>query len=285
MIVFCAFVFNGCKKWDKPEQVPAYIHIDHIDLSVSPSQGTAKHGLIDAWVYVNDQPVGVFNLPATIPILASGSQKITIAGGIKEDGLTEHRAKYSLLLPFIKTVNLIPGHVHEMTGVDQPTVSYYPSTDVGIWHENFDDAAIEFYADPNSDAGVAYVNDTVNVFEGTGSGKIELPVGFDYARVITSQSFDLPKLGNPVFVELHYKTNNSMGIGIQAINGTELIPLTNTVLNATNGEWKKIYVKLTDIVSEQSNADSFKFIITIDKDNGVDVVENYIDNFKVVYDK
>ncbi|HYG51206.1 MAG TPA: hypothetical protein VD905_09905 [Flavobacteriales bacterium] len=284
-IVFCAIVLNACKKWDKAEQVPSYIYIDHIDLSVNATQGTASHGIIDAWVYVNDQAVGVFNLPATVPILASGNQKITIAAGIKEDGLTEHRAKYPLFQQFVKNIDLVPGQIYNMTGADQPVVTYYPSTEVGIWYENFDDAAIDFNTDPNSEAGITYVYDTVNSFEGPGMGKIELGSGFSYARVITAQTFILPKLGNPVFVELNYNTNNTMAIGIQAINGTQFTTLDNTVLNPTNGEWKKIYVKLTEIVSEQSTADSFKFIITVDKDSGVDVVQNYIDNFKVVYDK
>jgi hypothetical protein len=284
-IAFCTLFFNGCKKWDKPEQVPSYIHIDHMQLSVSPTEGTASNGFIDAWVYVNDQPIGVFNLPATVPILASGDQTITLYGGIKEDGLTLHRVKYPLIQPFIKSVHLEPGKIHDMEGADQPVVTYFPSTKIGIWYENFDDAAINFIADPNSDAGVTFVNDSVNSFEGTGMGLIELPSGATFARVITSQSFILPQQGHPVYVELNYKTNNSMGIGMQAITGTTPTNVTNTVLNSTNGQWKKIYVKLTDLVSSAAGADSFKFIITISKESGVDVVDNYIDNFKVVYDK
>lgn len=285
-LFFSIFILQACKKWDKPEQVPAYIHIDHLDLSVTSTQGTASHAFIDAWVYVNDQPVGVFNLPATIPMLASGNQKISIYPGIKEDGLTEHRGKYTVCQEYVTTaVNLVPGEIVDMSGANQPVITYYPSTKIDIWNENFEDPAVDFTTDPNSEAGIVYVDDTVNAFEGHGMGKIELGSGFTYARVLTAQTFNLPKLGKSVYVELNYNTNNTMAIGLQAIDGTELSSKDYVVLNATNGEWKKVYVKFGELVSSYPNADVFKFIITVDKDNGVDAVVNYVDNFKVVYVK
>ncbi len=283
---FILFFLFSCSKWDKPEQIPAYIYIDKIDLSVTPTQGTASHGIIDAWVYVNDQPVGVFDLPCTVPVLAEGSPKITIAPGIKNDGLTESRAKYSLLQNFTTTsLTLIPGKIVNMDGVNQPVVTYYPSTDIEIWNENFDNASIDFVSDPNSEAGVTFIGDSTIAFEGQGMGEIELVSGLTYARVITSQSFNLPKFGKTVYVEMNYNTNNTMAVGIQAITGVDFTNLDNTVIKASGGEWKKIYVKLTDLVSQQVNATSFKFIITITKDSDVTTVQNYIDNFKVVYDK
>lgn len=286
LFYFSVFYLSACKKFDKPEQIPSYIYIDKIDLSVTATQGTASHGIIDAWVYVNDQPVGVFNLPATIPILAEGNQKITISPGIKDDGLTESRKKYTMLQDFITyDVNLKPGEIVTLSGTTQPVVTYYPSSEIEIWYENFDNATIEFNAASNSDAGVTFVDDSTTAFEGQGMGKIELGAGLSYARVITATQFDLPKGGKPVYVELNYNTNNSMAIGIQAIDGVETDDIDNTVLNSTDGVWKKIYVNLTEIVSQQPNADAFKFIMTVSKESSVSTVENYFDNFKVVYDK
>lgn len=284
---YFAFIFlSACAKWDKPEQIPSYLKIDRIDLSVTSTQGTASHGIVDAWVYVNDQPVGVYNLPAVIPVLAEGNPKITIAPGIKNDGISNHRAKYPLMQDFTTyNVTLKSGQISTMTGITQPVVTYYPSPDIEIWNENFDNAAVDFVADPNSEAGVTFIGDSTIAFEGTGMGKIELASGFTYARVITSQTFNLPKLGKSVYVEMNYNTNNSMAVGVQAITGTETVSIDNTVINASNGVWKKIYVNLTDLVSQNGSATSFKFIITISKQSGVTTVENYIDNFKVVYDK
>jgi hypothetical protein len=286
LLYFSLFYLSACKKWDKPEPTPSYIYIERIDLSVNSTEGTASHAIIDAWVYVDDQPIGVFNLPCTVPILEEGYHKISIFPGIKNDGLVESRAKYILMTEYENsTINLIPGQVVNMTGANQPVVTYDSPADIDIWEENFDDAAINFNSDPNSDVGITFVNDSTTAFEGQGMGKIDMPSGYNFCRVITSQSFVLPRGGKVVYVELNYKTNNSMAIGIQSIQGSELINTDNTVLNATDGVWKKVYVNLTEITSNQVNADSFKFIITVQKDDSATDVLNYIDNFKVVYDK
>ena len=266
--------------------MPAYIYVDRFALNVSPTQGTASNDISDAWVYVNDQAVGVYELPATIPVLYSGNQTITVAAGIKNDGRNESRSKYPFFENFVTTaINLTPGKVDSLIGLLKPTTTYKPLSDIDIWNENFDDAVIDFVAATNSDAGITFVNDTNLVYEGTGCGKIELTSGKIFAEVITSQIFTLPKLGKAVYVEINYNTNNSMAIGFLAINGTEITDLSNTILKPTNGVWKKMYVNCTDLVSRQSTATQFKFKIQVNKDTDITTVENYFDNFKVVYDK
>jgi len=276
----------GCKKFDKPEKAASYIYIPSIRLQVAPTEGSAANGIIDAWVYVNDQPVGVYELPCLVPILAEGKQKITIYAGIKDNGIGEERNKYNFYQPYITyDVDLVPGEIDTMKGALQPVVTYYPASDIDIWNENFDDGSINFVAESNSDAGVTFVGDSTTAFEGTGMGKIELTSGLNFARVHTSQIFTLPKAGKPVYVEINYNTNNTMAIGIQSIIGTEVSNFDNTVVVPSGGVWKKMYVNLTDVVTEQASASQFRFIITINKDDGVTTSQNYIDNFKVVYAK
>lgn len=283
---FVIALFTGCKKFDKPEQAAAYLYIDKINLSVTSTQGSAAHDIIDAWVYVNDQPVGIFSLPALVPVLAEGKQKITIAAGIKNNGIGSTRDKYPFYEFFItNNVDLKPGVVDTLDGADQPTVVYSPASQIEIWNENFDDAGIDFAATSTSEAGLTHVPDSTIAFEGDGCAKLFLGSSFTFARVATTQTFALPKSGKNVYVEIHYKSNNTMAVGVQAINSSETTNIDNTVLRATNGEWKKMYVKLTEVVSLQSSATSFKFIITMSKDDGITEAENFIDNFKVVYAK
>src|SRR5687767_2026929 len=78
--------FTGC---DKEEPVPSYIHIDSISLnSIYSTQGTSDHKITDAWVFVNEQYVGVYELPATFPVLYEGTQNIRIKAGIKKNGIS-----------------------------------------------------------------------------------------------------------------------------------------------------------------------------------------------------
>lgn len=277
-------VLGSCNKFDKPEKVASYLYIPKINLTVGPTQGTSASEILDAWVYVNDQPLGVFGLPCLVPILESGEQKITIYAGIKDDGINESRNKYAFYQPYIKTINLQPGIIDTLNGADAPTVSYYPGSDIEIWNENFDDASVNFVAETNSDAGITYIDDSVNAYEGGGMGKIELTGSMTFARVYTSQTFLLPKAGKPVYVEINYKTNNTMAVGIKATNGTEVKYVDNTIIKPSNGLWKKMYVNLREAVSNQAGT-QFNFIITVSKDDGITTVENFIDNFKVVYAK
>lgn len=279
-------LFFSCGKLDKPEQIPSYIYIDKFELTTTSTQGTARHDIVDAWVYVNDQAVAVVELPSLVPILSEGNQKITIAPGIKNDGISQSRTKYPFYEEYITyDINLERGKVDSLVGANSPSTVYKPSTDIDIWNENFDDATINFVAATNSDAGISFVSNPSLVYEGTGCGMIELTSVMNFAEIITSQTFDLPMNGKAVYVEIHYNTNNSMAVGIQAIYGTEIKDIANTVLRKTDGEWKKMYVNLTDLVSQQNPTSQFKFTVQISKEDGVTTVQNYIDNFKVVYDK
>jgi hypothetical protein len=278
--------FFSCSKFDKPEEVPAYIHVDKINLVTTSTQGSSSHAIVDAWIYVNDQAIGVYELPCTIPVLSSGKQKITVAAGVLNDGISDSRTKY----PFYQYYNtsdleLKKGEITNLTGAYTPTVYYFPNDQMEIWNENFDDATINFVTDVSSEAGFTHVTDSVNSFEGDGMGLIELPSGYNFAQLLTSEAFVLPRMGKQVYVELNYKSNNTMMIGVRAITGTDENDITNTVIRASNGEWKKMYVNLTTIVSQQATADAFRFYIAISKEESVGVVQNYIDNFKVVYGK
>jgi hypothetical protein len=48
-------------------------------------------------------------------------------------------------------------------------------------------------------------------------------------------------------------------------------------------EWNKIYINLTQTISEAVNATSFKIFIGIKRDFSLDKNEVYFDNLKVVY--
>ena len=61
--------FSSCKKFSGSQEVPAYIHIDSLTVDCDYfTYGANTSNITDAWVYVDDQPIGCFELPATFPI-------------------------------------------------------------------------------------------------------------------------------------------------------------------------------------------------------------------------
>src|SRR6187399_1229213 len=82
--------FSGCEIINPTEDTPAYLKINNITVNPARSStenfGSASANVVDAWVYANGKQIGVFELPATIPILASGPVEITVLSGVYADG-------------------------------------------------------------------------------------------------------------------------------------------------------------------------------------------------------
>ena len=83
------FSFGACTKFEGNQTVPAYLKIDTVFFSTNYSlQGENSHEITDFWIYVDDQQIGVFELPAMFPVLAMGKHKLEIRPGIKVNGIS-----------------------------------------------------------------------------------------------------------------------------------------------------------------------------------------------------
>ena len=71
-------ILSSCQKEDTVD-IPTYLKIDNIVLD----EGNTTSIITDAWVYVNDQLQGVYELPAKFPVLEEDIQTVRIKAGIK----------------------------------------------------------------------------------------------------------------------------------------------------------------------------------------------------------
>ena len=56
---------SSCQLIDQPEEIPSFIHINDFFYSVNNSnQGTNSEKIIDAWIYINGNLEGVYEMPA-----------------------------------------------------------------------------------------------------------------------------------------------------------------------------------------------------------------------------
>ena len=83
------------------KQAPTYIHIDSFKFVANPAikSLTLSHQINIAWVYYNNNPVGVFDLPAIIPVLANGTGVLSVVPAIIIDGQNNLTGQY----PFYQT--------------------------------------------------------------------------------------------------------------------------------------------------------------------------------------
>lgn len=272
-----AFTFQGCDFND--EAIPAYIKINAINLSVNPvTEGTASHKITDAWVYCDGELVGVFELPCKFPILKEGTHDIIIKAGIKLNGIAASRGYYPFFQPIEQRLTLVPGETIELS----PTVTYYP--DKVNYIEAFEDGGVSLEEFGETDTGIIKTASPAYVFEGAYSGQINLNATDKHVQIATTDAYDLPKTGTPVFLEINYKTAAPIIVGVVAVTSGENIRQQVMTLNE-NDSWNKVYINLTGVCSSNQSASNFRVYFEVYKDDAVAEEMVLLDNLKLVYNE
>ncbi|MCI5056957.1 MAG: hypothetical protein MRY83_12655, partial [Flavobacteriales bacterium] len=249
-----AFSWMGCEIINPDEDIPAYIQIDTMVLDIiDPSiEGSASHNISDAWVYVNDQLIGGFELPVTVPILSTGTQNLKIRAGIRNSGLSAVRTHYNFYTIYEDPeFEFTPGEVKQV----KPVFQYDIDTDF-LLMENFDDPLFNFEV-VSGQANLQQVTG-VESFEGQASGIILLNSSNSTIEVRNKNWLNLLKGGKRIYLEMDYNITEPLEISLVAIeNGIDqFVPVI--VLYPTDSEWTKIYLDLTEVVNSAVNSDQFK---------------------------
>ncbi len=271
---------SACNLINPAEPVPAYIYIPETTFTANyQTQGTSSARITDVWVFANDALVGAFELPALVPIIGSGSTKITISPGIMLNGISSTRAINNFFTNYTAIRNLIPARTDTLI----PSLTY--TTPINFaWLEDFDKVGISLLRSPTSASEVLRTN---QAFEGT---QAMLGVATQANRIWqaeTSESFAIVR-NKPNFLEINYKSNATLNIGAQILSGsvTQNIPylsLKSSVDTLNKLIWKKIYVNLTPVVNAQPTNARYKIIFsTIHSESGARNDSVFIDNLKLV---
>lgn len=275
----------SCEKFEGDQTIPAYIQIDKFILEKNPNlaEGSLSSKITDVWVYIDDELIGAFELPAKFPVLKKGKHKITLAPGIKMNGVSSTRVVY----PFYKIIELNNYNLKEdsISHIDSTiTKTSYKDNIKFAWKEDFEDGGVSLQKRSSSDTGIFKTNLPGNVFEGFYSGLIYLDQNQDFFEIETIDNYNLPKNGSPVFLEMNYKTNNPIRIGIMVYYSSKIIQIASVVLNPnTTPEWKKIYINLTADISEHYNANDFKIFFGEYKSSDNQNAIILFDNIKLVH--
>ncbi|HMM10554.1 MAG TPA: hypothetical protein PKE03_00475 [Bacteroidales bacterium] len=276
-------VLTGCYKFEGDQTVPAYLRIDTIRFSTYyATQGSNTHNITDAWVYVNGQLIGAFELPATFPVLARGKQRLEIRPGIKLNGIAATRVPY----PFMKPIVVEEfGFFEDSIVRINPQTTYYDNLRFA-WKEDFEQISLTLEKTNQSDTSIfrtepANHPDAWLSANSAHSGVIHLQGSRKLFRIMTFQGFNLPGDGSPIFLELDYKCDRAFGVGllVRIDNTLETFPLV--VVNKSQ-KWNKIYINLTPVVSAYNRAEYVK--IYFESELGTDSeARYYFDNIKLIH--
>ncbi len=304
-LVLLLFVslLSSCQKFKGDQTIPAYIRIESISIQTNYEQeGAPTSNITDAWVYINNESIGAYELPVVFPVLASGLTTVRVDPGIELNGIAALRSPYPFYKPIIQEVMLVEGEEVNLNTdtlfmggeyvLYTMTTGYYENLDF-VWIEDFEDPSLSldstsksrtditrtepandpeaFLADYSKYSGLMILTEEKYLID------VATNVGND-------DGFVLPKVGEPVFLEIDYKNNNYFTTGFYANELSQIIQHPVLNMNPTS-EWKKIYVNLTPGVSSQTGAIDFNIFFGAVKESGVDAPRILIDNVKLIHRK
>ena len=245
------FISNSCTK-NNPD--PSWLEVTKWTLNANPNltglEGSLTQNISEAWVYVDDEIIGVFEVPFKIPILKEGSVNIKIYPAIKNNGISATKKVYPFLEPYVVTANLVKNQTLTLN----PITQYYNA--VQFWIEDFEDAAVKIENDPNSAAQITTDNDPLILqsFNGNNYGKVILNSVDTTWIGYTNVEMNLPRSAE-VYLEVDFYNTNTVVTGLLAISPSGVQPNPNIQLNAqspSSVKWKKIYIDLRELVSNSN---------------------------------
>ncbi|MCL2131721.1 MAG: hypothetical protein FWH36_04610 [Lentimicrobiaceae bacterium] len=268
--------FLGCS----PEmEIPSYIWIDSVDFQVTNAgqHGTASHRITDVWLIANGKSLGMYQIPARIPILESGTTKLQIEAGIMLGGVPQARARYPFYSSYITDVNLKKGKIDTL----QPYFTYTNNTE--IWEkEDFETAGILYEAYGTSaplkrtsdEALKFYYPKEINNY----SGMVELPYYNDtldkdiyHFEIRTIKPVTLTSQHIlDCLMEINFRITHNVEVGMiihyanTAIADRQVAAANLTGyddLSSQDNVWRKVYVNFTQIINETSQMQSFDVYI------------------------
>lgn len=283
LLIFSTGVFiNSCNLINPDEESPSYVVIPEL---VFEGVISDSENISEVWIYDRGTSLGAFDLPAQVPILKEGPLELTFRAGIKNNGVSSSRILYPFYTTYSEVVNLVPFE-------NDTVVPFFTIKDnILIPQEavaQFDDSGTNYIETVNSLADITLTTIEGEVFEGNGSGRVDLNSEDFFWQATSFGSMDLPN-SEFVFLELDYKSENTFAVGLRAnlSDGSQQNVLSVVVAPTDQetgvAEWNKIYIDLGAPISSYPNAVSYNVLFESSLDSDNTQAQIFLDNIKVIH--
>jgi hypothetical protein len=275
LYVFLTIIISACNLIDTPEPIPSYLEISNFRLDAD-----ANMGISDAWVYVNGEFIGVFNLPAKVPVLKYNAANVVLKPGVKFNGIASTRGVYYFYNDFTGNYTLKEG----VTTAIKPQTSYNSSWVSLVFTEDFERAVTSFEYPTYSDTIIVPYN--ADKFMGRQSGLILLEGEHRYFEAYckpqSADWFETPATIKQagMFLELNYKNNSEFTVGL-IIPASETKKIALVTFNKTD-EWKKAYVDLHTYLQMFPPLTKYRVYIASSRPATMSKGEICLDNLRII---
>ena len=267
-IILVISIFS-CSK--ENSSIPAYVEINTVNLLTDPNFGESTENISDIWFYVDDILQGVYEIPVQFPILEQGTKNIRIRAGVKANGISSTRIQYPFYSSYIDTIEL---NEDESINIS-PEFTYNNAYQAII--EDFESSGTIIDSTLNSEIDFSIITeDQLNYYA---YAKIDTPnINFE----VSTQDLILPQQGAPVYLEIDYKCSTEFLVGVY-VNYSQNVEKKDLIWVTSKEDWNKIYINLTQTISESIGAVSFKVFINMRRMGDGNSEEISFDNVKILY--
>lgn len=277
LLLIFSLVLLSCDSDDLKAPVPAYLTIEDIEVKSQEGDSLQSDNITDAKVFINGQSLGIFDLPATIPIQKTGPVNLKVRAGILKNGISNDKKDY----PFYTTYEENILFEKEKEVYRKPKVEYHPTVNFDYpWSgEDFEGSGINFSYHPSSDVDFTRETNPNEVFEGVVSGAATLNANEDFFEAWIYRLVDVPRLQDGIYLEFNYKSTHEFIVSIYTNNESTQLPIVHF---RPRTDWTKVYVDVGSIFSLLFTANNYTIAIGYTKEVG-ETGKLLVDNVKLVH--
>ena len=271
-IFFLFLLFsNGCVQ---ENDVPVYINIPSFSFTATTAQGTAAQKISDVWVYVDGLALGAYQLPACFPFVGTGKHEFLLFAGVRNNGIRSNPVIFAAAKTFGTTLDLKAGDDITI----RPTTTYIDG--VKIWLNEDFERVNTFNVNKDNNVNTAF-STVSNGFEGNGAS-ISLSKANPLIEKATTIKAQLPDNAQSSIIELHYKTDSPLAVGLLGTSSTFLNgDIVYKVVLSPNQTWNKTYIDVTQEAKNLKSKD-FQVIFRSLLPDSLDKATILIDNVKLI---
>lgn len=267
---------GGCNVINPAEKQPTYIAIDSFDFQGNTNiTGSNSHRINSVFVFLNNQSVGIYDLPATFPVIMDKPGRLMFIAGVNYNGMRSYQLQYPFYLS--DTVTLSPSTSAGETRHIVPVIHYNPAVKFS-YMQDFENYLSAPFINAGSDTTFT-VGSGAEALEGK-FGLITLNSTQDSSVNITRDEYDMPA-NTDLYLEMDYKSNIPITIGLQTLFDGDTKKAYIIGFNPRD-TWGKVYVDLRTFVSTYQGG-VYKLLIRAVRTSGVAEGKVMIDNLKIVH--
>ncbi|MCB0514797.1 MAG: hypothetical protein R2798_00365 [Chitinophagales bacterium] len=276
-----AFCFQACDLGGGDKAIPAYLSVNSFDFQTQEdTQGSNSSKFTDVQVYINNQNIGIYPLPASIPVLSEGLTKIDLKPVFWKNGISALRTVSLLHTFYTENISLSPDQTYTI----EPTVTYVDDAEFPLISDF--ELGNPFVATENSvslqttaDAEIVFAGERsfwTTLQSGAAKDKIEMFTGNTYAVDLTQKR---------AYIEMDYRCDAVFEVFMNSLkfngSGWDITPVHLLYLN-TRSDWNHVYFDLTDAMASVQG-DAYNFGLSMELPDSLQTASLGLDNFKIVF--